>query len=559
MNKQKLTVTLAMILVIAAQAACNLPQADQPNPASTLNALYTQSAQTLEAMASQAAQTSIATQSAASPTGPVPTFTPIPGFNTPTGIPPVKTNTPVSRCDWAAFVTDVSYSDGATVGRGAAFTKIWRLKNIGTCSWTTSYAVVFVEGESFGAPTATGLPGNVNPGQTIDIQLNLTAPNKDGSFKGYFKLRNASGLVFGVGDNASTAFWVDVKVAGTSFIAYDFVSHYCDAQWTNNNKNLPCPGSEGDSDGYVIKLDSPKLESGDPAGSPGLMTYPRDATGGYIRGVYPAVKIEKGDRFRSIINCRYNSAGCDVVFRLDYQIGNGNINSIGQWNEIYEGKYYSIDVDLSNLAGNNVKFYLTVLANGSPVKDFAIWIGPQIVRQGTPPPTSKSLTLPFILAESGTVTSGGAVTPFLLTVGDNAANEGVEAFLTFDLSGLPDNAMIQSASLRLLNGDNAGQIFGSPFTVLGCLRAFLQHFGALDAGDFVGAGATGAFANWCDEDSLSVDATGAALVSALQSEVGANRFRFRLQYRNQLTNGDSTIDGLLIQTAVKLTVTYTTP
>ncbi|PIU90073.1 MAG: hypothetical protein COS63_04110, partial [Anaerolineae bacterium CG06_land_8_20_14_3_00_57_67] len=52
----------------------------------------------------------------------------------------------VTRCDWAQFVADITVPDGASFAPGAAFTKTWRLKNIGTCTWTTSYALVFVSG-----------------------------------------------------------------------------------------------------------------------------------------------------------------------------------------------------------------------------------------------------------------------------------------------------------------------------------------------------------------------------------------------------------------------------
>ena len=387
MKKGKLFIGMALTVLIAVQAACNLPSAEKPDPAATLNALYTQSAQTLEAMATQAEMTSVNTQPVASSTTTSSTSTPIPGFNTPTGIPYYNTPIPVSRCDWADFVTDVSYPDGSVVGRGSTFTKTWRLKNIGTCTWTTNYALVFVDGDSMNAPAAVSLPGNVNPGQTVDLQVNLTAPSKNGYYKGYFKLRNASGLLFGVGDSATTPFWVAVNVSGVSYVAYDFATNYCDAQWDNGKKVLPCPGTQGDNDGYVIEIGSPKFENGQPANRPGLLTFPRDAANGMIRGTYPPITVVDGDRFRSVVNCRYNSAGCNVIFRLDYQIGNGSINNLGQWNEAYEGLSYSVDIDLSSLAGYNVKFILTVLANGDPTKDFALWIGPQILRQGTPPPT----------------------------------------------------------------------------------------------------------------------------------------------------------------------------
>jgi hypothetical protein len=412
MKTKRLTFSMALIALLAAQAACNFPSAEQPDPAATLNALYTQSAQTLEAMASQAAQTSIASQPAASPTASVPTSTFAPGFNTPTPIPPIKTNTPITRCDWADFVDDVTYPDGSVIGRNIPFTKIWRLKNVGTCSWTTSYALIFVDGDSMSAPVAVALPGTVNPGQTVDLPINLISPNKDGRYKGNFKLRNASGGVFGVGSQAATAFWVEIKVSGTSFAAYDFAANYCDAEWNNGKKILPCPGTEGDNDGYVIRLDAPKLENGNPAGSPGLLTFPKDTANGYIQGIFPPIQIQDGDRFRALVNCRYNSAGCSVTFRLDYQIGGGAVKSLGQWNEAYEGQWYSLDIDLSALDGYNVRFFLTVLANGAAFKDFAIWIGPHILRPGTPPPTfTPTSTATTTTTSTATATATPTETP----------------------------------------------------------------------------------------------------------------------------------------------------
>jgi hypothetical protein len=386
MKTKKLSFSIALIAVILVQAACNFPSREEPNPAATLNALYTQSAQTLAAMATQSALTTTP-MAAFSPTASIPTSTFVAGINTPTAILPIKTNTPVTRSDWADFVADVTYPDGSIIGRNVPFTKVWRIRNIGTYSWTTSYTLVFVEGDLMSAPTTVALPGTVNPGQTIDLPVNLISPSKDGHYRGYFKLRNASGTLFGVGNQASTAFWVDVNVSGTNFTAYDFAAHYCDAEWSNGNKILPCPGTEGENDGYVVRIDTPKLENGNPAGSAGLLTFPRDANNGFIQGVFPPIKIQDGDRFRTIVNCRYNSAGCNVIFRLDYQIGGGAIRNIGQWNEAYEGLWYSLDIDLSALEGENVKFILTVYANGSPAKDFAIWIGPHILRPGTPPPT----------------------------------------------------------------------------------------------------------------------------------------------------------------------------
>ena len=55
-------------------------------------------------------------------------------------------------CDHIQFVSDLTAPDGATFAPGTAFTKTWRLKNIGTCTWTTAYHLVWVGGDTLGAP-----------------------------------------------------------------------------------------------------------------------------------------------------------------------------------------------------------------------------------------------------------------------------------------------------------------------------------------------------------------------------------------------------------------------
>jgi hypothetical protein len=54
-------------------------------------------------------------------------------------------------------------------------------------------------------PATQALTGNVNPGETVDISVNLKAPSANGSYQGYWKLRNASGVLF-------ASFYLDIKV-----------------------------------------------------------------------------------------------------------------------------------------------------------------------------------------------------------------------------------------------------------------------------------------------------------------------------------------------------------
>lgn len=388
---------LLLVLVLAVQLACNLPSLapGTPDTVATLNGLYT-----------AAAQTSTASAASATPGLPLPTATQgIPGTFT-----PVNTQPPVTRCDAAAFVKDVSIPDGTILSRNTPFTKTWRLKNVGTCTWTSAYRLAFVSGDAMNGPSTAPLPASISPGQTVDVSVNLTSPGADGHYRGYWKLRNASNASFGIGANADTAFWVDIVVKGPTHTAYDFVAGYCDAEWENNNSALPCPGAEGDHAGYVIKLNAPKMENGVKSDDPGLVTHPKFSSNGIISGLYPAIQVQSGDRFRAFINCRYNATGCNVVFRLDYRSG-GQTKTLGSWHEIYEGKYFPVDLDLSSLAGKTVKFILVVTANGSPNDDEALWVAPRIVRLGTPPPPSSTPVPTFTFTATPTATFTPTATP----------------------------------------------------------------------------------------------------------------------------------------------------
>ena len=203
----KLTITTQHILIgigilFLAMMACvpiALITAYSPAPST---APATQIAATVEAMLTQTAPLPAATQTPLPPTA-MPTL--VPATNT-----AVPTATPVSFCDWIEFVKDVSVPDGSTFAPGESFTKIWRLKNRGTCAWTPDYKLVFTSGAQMSGPTVISLPGYVAPGQTVDMAVTLTAPSAPGRYVGYWMLRNPSGALFGYGNKADTAFYVDI-------------------------------------------------------------------------------------------------------------------------------------------------------------------------------------------------------------------------------------------------------------------------------------------------------------------------------------------------------------
>ena len=90
------------------------------------------------------------------------------------------------------------------------YTQTWKVKNTGTCAWTPQYHLIFVYGNVDGA-LMKGVPvrisSNVNPGDTVDLAVNLVAPTEIGFYQAFWQLQNARSQLFG------QALWVGSKVA----------------------------------------------------------------------------------------------------------------------------------------------------------------------------------------------------------------------------------------------------------------------------------------------------------------------------------------------------------
>ncbi|NLG99170.1 MAG: hypothetical protein GX491_17570 [Chloroflexi bacterium] len=298
----------------------------------------------------------------------------------PTATPAPPTPTPIP-CLAAQFVGDVTIPDGTTLAPGQAFTKTWRLRNVGSCTWTTAFDLVFISGDSMNGPAAVDFQGDVAPGGVVDISVNLTAPSTEGSYRGNWKLRDGAGVIFGVGQRSAN-FFVDIKVsAPRTSSPYDLASTYCTAEWSTGAGRLTCPSPENDSKGFVIRQDRPVLETGYIDDEDALYVSPQMVTDGWITAKYPAMRINTGDHFMAIIGCANNAKNCNVYFQLDYQIGNGSVVNLGKWHEVHDDQYYPLDVDLSSLAGQDVKLILTVHANGVYDQDRVLWLAPRVEKR----------------------------------------------------------------------------------------------------------------------------------------------------------------------------------
>ena len=142
-----------------------------------------------------------------------PTFTIPPATETQS---PPATNTIEAEspegCDVAAFLADVTIPDGTEFDPETKFTKTWRLQNDGTCTWNNKYKLYFYSGDKMSGPASQRLVTiPVPPGKAIDISVELFSPKEAGTYKGYWALKNAGGIHFGIGSNKNP-FYVKIVV-----------------------------------------------------------------------------------------------------------------------------------------------------------------------------------------------------------------------------------------------------------------------------------------------------------------------------------------------------------
>jgi hypothetical protein len=208
---QKKTHVLVTLLVCLAMtlSACNFPflggaidetEAEETSVAETVIALQTQQGDQPDADETEETEEGPEGDESPEPPTEEPGPSPTPGEE--------------GCIDQAGFVADVTIPDDTFIDPGDSFTKTWRLKNLGTCTWTSSYALVFSHGDQLGGPGSTALTGAVNPGGTVDLSVDLTAPGSEGTYQGYWMLRNGNGVLFGIGGSGDSPFWVRIKVPG---------------------------------------------------------------------------------------------------------------------------------------------------------------------------------------------------------------------------------------------------------------------------------------------------------------------------------------------------------
>ena len=167
---------------------------------------------------------------------------------------------------------------------GEQFTKTWRLQNSGSCPWTLGYLLYFESGDALGGPASMDLTSDViQPGETLDVSVDLVAPLETGSYQGNWMIRNVKGDGFGIGEY-SKAFWVKINVVEGAGMMVDFNIRANEAAWGSGN----LPVDYVDLGGKILSFDH--------------QPEPEDA---YV-SLQEGLNLE-GGRVSGILNCNLSS------------------------------------------------------------------------------------------------------------------------------------------------------------------------------------------------------------------------------------------------------------
>ncbi|MDK1081892.1 MAG: NBR1-Ig-like domain-containing protein [Anaerolineae bacterium] len=168
-------------------------------PTIDVNEIYTAAAKTVIAELTQTGQvdtptaTALVTESAS--TAPEASLKPTETVILPTDIPSGSTPTEII-CDDARWAADVTVPDNTEMIPGQDFVKTWMIRNTGSCTWGTSYSVIYAYGEKMGG-IAEPLITAVTPGEEIEISVRFKAPTAVGLYSSTWRMTSAANSPFG--------------------------------------------------------------------------------------------------------------------------------------------------------------------------------------------------------------------------------------------------------------------------------------------------------------------------------------------------------------------------
>lgn len=223
MRGRKLITILLLAVSFLGLSSCNLGQS--ATPTADPNLVYTQIWVTVAAAQTQTGPAAAPTASQtvgpqASPTPDetnTPLLSPTPQAGTPSATRIVATNPggSTSSCNNALWVQDVTIPDGTIVSPGETIVKTWQVQNLGPCSWNSNYRLIFsyqTAGTNWEYSAPVNFPGDLNPGENVEISITLRAPSALGGYKAWFRMQTDQWPTIGNNANFGPELSVEILV-----------------------------------------------------------------------------------------------------------------------------------------------------------------------------------------------------------------------------------------------------------------------------------------------------------------------------------------------------------
>jgi hypothetical protein len=122
----------------------------------------------------------------------------VPPAPTPTPVPTVEPTVAVDPAcvPSARFVEDVTVPDDSLYNGGVNFTKTWRLRNDGDCTWEPGTTWTWISGDLLGAQSPVEVE-LAEPGRIVDVSVDMVTPASPGTYRSYWRLQRPNGEFFG--------------------------------------------------------------------------------------------------------------------------------------------------------------------------------------------------------------------------------------------------------------------------------------------------------------------------------------------------------------------------
>jgi uncharacterized protein YkwD len=233
----------------------------------------------------------------------------------------------------AVLIEDVTIPDGTQVSAGKSFTKTWKFKNTGTCPWS-GYKLAFVKGDRLGAPDSAVVQQTL-AGDFVNISVPLVAPSADGTYTGFFELRDADGKVVPIG--LESTFWVKIVVgAGGIPVVSDSTAPASQATASTGGDGSPLGdcGASGNA-GLVDQLLSLINAERSAAGAPAVSMNAQLAAAAQAHSVDMACNnmISHTGSDGSSIGSRITAAGYSPSYYIEIIAVGGPEDAISQWKD----------------------------------------------------------------------------------------------------------------------------------------------------------------------------------------------------------------------------------